>query len=102
MFAPFARAVTPEVGEAGVVIVPPPLNRVQIPAPTVAVLPAKVAVFTHIVWAGPATATVGNGFTVIVKVVPTPGQDAGAGPVGVTVIVAVIGEAVALLAAKAA
>ena len=44
VFAPTPKAVIPEVGLPGVVIVPAPLINVQVPAPTVAVLPASVAV----------------------------------------------------------
>ena len=41
------------------VMVPVPLINVHTPVPTVAVLPAKVAVLGHTVWLGPALATVG-------------------------------------------
>lgn len=57
--APTPKPVTPDVGELGVVIVPVPLTNVQAPVPTVAVLPAKVAVVAQTVWLGPALAVVG-------------------------------------------
>ena len=44
VFGPTPKPVTPEVGLVGVVIVPVPLTRVQVPPPVVGVLPAKVAV----------------------------------------------------------
>ena len=46
-FAPVANPVTPDVGDEGVVIVPAPLTKVQVPVPTVAVFPAKVAEVLH-------------------------------------------------------
>ena len=48
-FAPTPSPVTPEVGLVGVVIVPAPLTNVHVPVPTVAVLPASVAVVAQIV-----------------------------------------------------
>ena len=57
-FIPVPNPVTDDVGEAGVVIVPVPLTNVQVPVPTVGVLPESVEVFRHVVWLGPATATV--------------------------------------------
>jgi hypothetical protein len=47
VFAPTPRAVTPDVGLPGVVIVPAPLTKVHVPVPVVAVLPANVAVVAH-------------------------------------------------------
>lgn len=41
--APAPKAVTPEVDDDGVVIVPIPLTSVHIPVPTTGVFPAKVA-----------------------------------------------------------
>ena len=43
-FAPTPKAVTPDVGDAGVVIVPVPDVNVQSPVPMAGVLPANVAV----------------------------------------------------------
>lgn len=43
-FAPTPKAVTPDVGEDGVVIAPAPLTNVHVPVPVTAVLPASVAV----------------------------------------------------------
>ena len=43
-FAPNAKAVKPEVGEVGVVMVPAPEVNVQRPEPTTGALPAKVEV----------------------------------------------------------
>ena len=42
--APAVRPVTPDVGEAGVVIAPVPAIFVQVPDPCAGVFPAKVAV----------------------------------------------------------
>ena len=47
VFAPTPSPVTVEVGELGIVIVPDPLTNVHVQVPTVAVLPAKVAVATQ-------------------------------------------------------
>ena len=44
--APTVNPVTPEVGDAGVVMVAVPANTVQVPVPTAATLPAKVALVT--------------------------------------------------------
>ena len=49
VFAPTPRVVMPDVGDPGVVIVPAPLIKVQVPVPTVAVLPASVAVVAQTV-----------------------------------------------------
>jgi len=46
-FVPTPKPVIPEVGELEVVIVPAPETSVHDPAPTVAVLPARVAVVAH-------------------------------------------------------
>ena len=43
---PIAKPVTPELAEAGVVMVAVPENTVQVPVPTAGVLPPKVAVVT--------------------------------------------------------
>ena len=48
-FAPTPNPVIPDVGDAGVVIVPAPLTSVHKPVPTVGVFPANVAVVPHIV-----------------------------------------------------
>jgi hypothetical protein len=49
VFAPTERAVTPEVGSPGVVTLALPVSTVHAPDPTVAVLPAKVAVVAQTV-----------------------------------------------------
>jgi hypothetical protein len=64
-FAPAPKAVIPEVGEEGVVIVPAPLTNVQVPIPAPATFPASVAVVPQIVWSGPAAAAVGVEVTII-------------------------------------
>jgi hypothetical protein len=46
---PAPIAVTPDVGELGVVIVAVPETTDQVPVPTTAVLPAKVAVVAQMV-----------------------------------------------------
>ena len=56
-FAPTPKPVIPEVGELEVVIVPVPETSVHDPVPTVAVLPARLAVVAHTVWSAPAAAT---------------------------------------------
>ena len=63
---PAPNAVIPDVSEDGVVIVPDPLTTVHIPVPIVAAVPTRVAVVPHIVWSGPATATVGTATEVMV------------------------------------
>ena len=50
----------PELGNAGLEIVPAPLINVQVPVPVKAVFPANVAVVPQTVWLGPAAATVGG------------------------------------------
>jgi hypothetical protein len=66
VLVPTLRPVTPEVGEPGEVTVADPAVTVHAPVPTVAVLPASVAVVAQTVWSGPAFAVVGAGVTVIV------------------------------------
>jgi len=46
-FAPTPKAVNPEVGDAGVVIVAAPETSAHVPAPIAGVLPASVAVTAH-------------------------------------------------------
>jgi hypothetical protein len=62
-FNEYALPATPvnvEVGEVGVVIVPPtPVTILHIPVPTIGVFPAKVAEVPQIIWSGPALALVG-------------------------------------------
>ena len=58
----------PEVGEEGVVIVPEPLTKVQVPVPVVGVFPASVAVVPQTVCGVPALAVVGAATPVIVTV----------------------------------
>ena len=65
-FAPTPKPVIPEVGELEEVIVPLPETSVHDPVPTVAVLPARVAVVAHIVWSAPALAAVGLSLLVMV------------------------------------
>ena len=48
----------PDTSDEGAVIVPAPLTRVQIPAPTEGALPDKVAALEHSVWSAPASAIV--------------------------------------------
>src|SRR4051812_37297076 len=61
---PGTRPVTPELGELALLIVAIPLTTVQAPAPTVAVLPASVAVLVlQMVWSTPAFDTVGKSYT---------------------------------------
>jgi hypothetical protein len=67
-FAPAPKAVMPDVGEEGVVIVPAPLIKLHVPVPVVAVFPAKVAVVPQTVWGLPATDVVGAADTFIVTV----------------------------------
>jgi hypothetical protein len=66
--APAPRLVIVVVGDEGVVIVPAPLTRVQVPVPTVGVLPAIVAELLHPDCVGPAFAVVGEATPVIVTV----------------------------------
>ena len=66
VFAPTPKPVIPEVGLLGVVIVPVPLINVQAPVPTVAVLPANVAVVAQTVWSDAALAVVGFLLKVII------------------------------------
>lgn len=47
VLAPTPRAVRPEVGDVGVVIVPDPDIKVHNPVPTAGVFPARVAVVAH-------------------------------------------------------
>ena len=63
---PTPNAVTPDVGDVGVVIVPAPLINVHVPVPTTAVLPANVAVVEQMDWSAPALAVVGVADLVIV------------------------------------
>jgi len=74
-FAPTPKFVIPDVSEFGFVIVPEPLTSVHVPVPTVAVLPANVAVVPHTDWSVPAAATVG----VEVIVIETWSEDEGHG-----------------------
>jgi hypothetical protein len=64
--APGLRAVIPEKGLAGSVMVPAPLTRLQPPVPVTGGVAARVAVLLHTVWSGPAKAVLGGGFTTIV------------------------------------
>ena len=58
--------VNTEVGLLAVVTDPPvPVMIVQVPVPTVGVLPANTAVFPQTVWSGPAFATVGAAVNVM-------------------------------------
>jgi hypothetical protein len=60
VFAPTVNPVTPDVGEPGVVTVALPAMTVHAPVPTVAVLPANVAVELHTPKSAPAFAVVGD------------------------------------------
>jgi hypothetical protein len=64
--APTPNAVTVDVGEEGVVIVPVPLTSVQVPVPAVGVFAASVAEVAQTVWLGPALEAVGEVLTVTV------------------------------------
>ena len=67
--APTISPVTPDAGEAGVVIVAVPEMTAQIPVPTTGVLPASVVVVTlHRFWSEPALAVVGSWSTFILTV----------------------------------
>jgi len=65
-FVPGVSPVTLDVGELGDEGVPEPLTSVHVPIPTVGVLPAIIAFVAHTLWFGPAFATVGKPFIVIV------------------------------------
>jgi hypothetical protein len=82
-----ANPVTPDVAEAGLVIVAVPEINDHAPVPTIGVLPANVAVLMPL--AGyisvPALAMVGRAFTTIVLVAVTLPQTPAAGIVLVTV-----------------
>ena len=75
VFTPTPKPVIPEVGLPGVVIVPVPLTNVQVPVPTVAALPASVAVVAQRVWSDPAVAVVG----ILLKVITTSSVEAAQG-----------------------
>lgn len=66
VLAPTPRAVRPEVGEVGAVIVPAPEINVHKPVPTAGAFPARVAVVAQIAWSMPAVATVGTSLLVII------------------------------------
>jgi hypothetical protein len=64
---PTTSPLTPEVGEAGVVIVATPATTVQRPVPTTGALPASVVIVElQIPWSGPAAAAVGKASTLII------------------------------------
>lgn len=60
---PTPSPVTPDAGLVGLVMLPEPEIKVQIPVPVAGLFPAKVAVVPQTVWFGPALAAV-NWFTV--------------------------------------
>ena len=65
--APTVNPVTPELADAGVVIVAAPETKLQLPVPTAGVLPAKVAEVTlHKPWSGPALDVVAGEATLII------------------------------------
>lgn len=65
--APITNPVTPEVGEAGVVMVAVPDTTLHNPVPDAGVFPARVVVVTlHKSWLGPALDTVGAMASLIV------------------------------------
>lgn len=73
--APIVRPVSPEVGDAAVVIVAAPAIKVHSPEPVVGVLPARVATITlHKVWSGPAAEAVGLASTLIMTLSAEDGQ----------------------------
>ena len=74
VFAPTPRAVRPEVGDVGVVMVPEPEINVHKPVPAKGVFPARVAVVAHTVWSGPAAAVVGGGRTLTLTFIASPTQ----------------------------
>jgi hypothetical protein len=64
--APIVNPVTPEVGDAGVVIVAAPAITVHVPDPVVGVFPARVAVvIPQRFWLAPAAAVAGSASTLI-------------------------------------
>ena len=71
---PMERPVTAEVGWVGVVGVPVPLSRVQVPVPVVGVVAAKVLVVEQMVWSGPALAGLGGASIVMATVSEVVGQ----------------------------
>jgi hypothetical protein len=72
---PLTNPVTPEVRDAGVVIVAAPLIRDQAPVPVVGAFAARVVVATlQSAWSGPALAVVGGAMTVIVIPVLVAGE----------------------------
>ena len=58
-FVPTTIAVTPVVGNVGVVIVTPPEINVHDPVPIAGIFPASVVVPAQTVWFGPAFEIVG-------------------------------------------
>ena len=60
VFIPIPIAVTPEVGDVGVVIVAVPEINVQTPAPMTGVFPASNVVLVQIFWSAPAFEAVGG------------------------------------------
>lgn len=66
VLAPTPRAVSPEVADPGVVIVPEPPTRVHVPVPVTGVFPARTAVVAQIVWSDPAAAVVGAALFVMI------------------------------------
>ena len=65
-FGPIAKSVTPELFNAVLVIVAPPLTTVQVPVPESGCIAFKLVAVAHTVWSNPAFAILGSGFLVIV------------------------------------
>lgn len=66
VFTPTPNPVTPEVGEAGVVIVAGPAITVHKPVPTVGEFAASVELVAQTAWSTPAAEIVGKSVLVIV------------------------------------
>jgi hypothetical protein len=75
VLAPTESPVAPELGSPGVVTAPLPAITDHRPDPTVAVLPASVAVVEQTVWSVPAFAAVGEASLVIVTLSEEAGHD---------------------------
>jgi hypothetical protein len=65
---PILKAVMPDVGDEGDVIIPLPETKLQAPVPITGVLPAKVAVVAHTVCDTPAFEIVGGELRIIATV----------------------------------
>ena len=54
VLAPFPKPVIPLFASPGLVMVPVPLIKIQVPVPELGVFPARVAVVAQTSWSGPA------------------------------------------------